>query len=218
MERYLYFRTQATDADDDARRDSACFPASSLIGMQPIGNTVLALDFYVDGVSSSVALNLTTANTHLTAMQAITYSITSGRSFTNKNYLPTLIIVANDDSGGTEYLEGSGIANCGTITPASNILYYTKITSATAVEIIDIDEDKRVKLTSMTLANVHTGDATVQVYLLNAAGTLYYIIKDVVIPTGQTLKLESDELDFRAHVFNLYVKLGGSTPVDVIVR
>ena len=47
---------------------------------------------------------------------------------------------------------------------------------------------------------------------------LYYIIKDVVIPVGSTLKLESDELDYDASVFNLYVKLGGSTPVDVIVR
>jgi hypothetical protein len=70
----------------------------------------------------------------------------------------------------------------------------------------------------MTLANVHTGDATVQVYLLNAAGTLYYIIKDVIIPTGMTLKLEKDELDYDGDIFNLYVKLGGSTPVDVIVR
>jgi hypothetical protein len=217
MERYLYFRTQATDTSDDGTSDSACFPASSLISMQPTADSALTLDFSIDGVKSSVVLNLTTANTHITAIQAITHSITTGKSFTNNNYLPAVIIVANDDSGGTEYLEGSGIANCGAITHTSSVLYYTKITSATAVEIIDIDT-KKGRLTSMTLANVHTGDATVQVYLLNAAGTLYYIIKDVVIPTGMTLKLEADELDFPADTFNLYVKLGGSTPVDVIIR
>ena len=217
MERYLYFRTQATDADDDGLRESACYSSSSLVGMQPTGDSVLTMYFSVDGVKSSVVLNLTTANTHITAIQAITHSIATGRSFTNNKYLPAVIIVANDDSGGTEYLEGSGIASCGTITHTSSVLYYNKITTATAVEIIDINT-KTQSLISMTLANVHSADATVQVYLLNAGGTLYYIIKDVVIPTGTTLKLEADELDYDGDIFNLYVKLGGSTPVDVIVR
>ena len=55
-------------------------------------------------------------DTHLTAMKAITTAIATGRSFTNSNFFSPLIIVANDDSGGTEYLEGSGITACGTIT------------------------------------------------------------------------------------------------------
>ena len=216
MERYLYFRTQATDADDDGTSDSACYPASSLVEMQPTGDSTLTMHFLIDGVSSSVVLNLTTANTHLTAMQAITYSITSGRSFTNNNYLPTLIIVANDDSGGTEYLEGSGIASCGTIKHTSSVLYYNKITNSTQVNIIPIDT-KTQTLTSMTLANIHSGDASVTVFISNPTDN-WYIIKDVVIPTGMTLKLEADELDYDGDIFNLYVKLGGSTPVDVIVR
>ena len=216
MERYLYFRTQAPDADDDAASDSACYLASSLMGMEPTGDSALTMYFSVDGVSSSVVLNLTTANTHLTAMQAITYSIASGRSFTNKNYLPILIIVANDDSDGTEYLEGSGIASCGAIVNASSVLYYNKITSATQVNVVPINT-KTQSLTSMTLANIHSADAQVQVFLSNPTDN-WYIIKDVVIPKGQTLKLEKDELDYDGDVFNLYVKLGGSTPVDVIVR
>ena len=99
----------------------------------------------------------------------------------------------------------------------SIVKYVNKITTATTVEIIDINT-KEEKLNSMTLANVHSADATVQVYLLNAAGILHYIIKDVVIPVGATLKIEGDELDYDYRSFNLYVKLGGSTPVDVIVR
>ena len=99
----------------------------------------------------------------------------------------------------------------------SVIKYVNKITSATAVEIIDINT-KTKKLNSMTLANVHSADATVQVYLQNAASTIYYIVKDVVIPVGAMLKLEEDELDFDSGLYNLYVKLGGSTPVDVIIR
>ena len=213
---YLYFRTQATDADDDATSDSACFPTSSLIGMQPTGDSALTMYFSIDGVSSSVVLNLTTANTHITAIQAITHSIITGKSFTNQTYLPAVIIVANDDSGGTEYLEGSGIASCGAIVHASSVLYYQKIADATQVNVIPINT-KTQPLTSMTLANIHSADATVQVFLANPTDN-WYIIKDVVIPTGVTLKLEGDELDYDGDVFNLYVKLGGSTPVDVIIR
>jgi len=97
------------------------------------------------------------------------------------------------------------------------VKYYVKILTAVAVEIIDINT-KTQTLNSMTLANVHSADATVQVYLTNSSGVLYYIIKDVVIPVGASLKIDGDELDFDSNVFNLYVKLGGSTPVDVIIR
>ena len=45
MERYLYFRTEATDANDDATGDSACWPASSLMGMQPTADSALTLYF-----------------------------------------------------------------------------------------------------------------------------------------------------------------------------
>ena len=40
-QKYLYFRTEATDANDDATGDSALFPASSLMGMQPTSDTAL---------------------------------------------------------------------------------------------------------------------------------------------------------------------------------
>tara|TARA_R100001594_G_scaffold6444_1_gene18279 strand:+ start:433 stop:837 length:405 start_codon:yes stop_codon:yes gene_type:complete len=126
QERYLYFRTEATDANDDATGDSACFPASSLMGMQPTLDTALTLYFKsmvrrdptgsVDHANSldnndSVVLTIS-ANTHLVAMQAIAEAIVGPNS-------PSLIVVANDDSGGTEYLAGSGISGCGTITVAA---------------------------------------------------------------------------------------------------
>ena len=135
MEKYLYFRTEATDANDDARGDSACFPVSSFMGMQPVGDSELGLYFKSmrrgtpsgnepDADASfdnndSVVLNLTTANTHLTAMQAITHAISTGKEYNSKTRLPQLIVIANDDSGGTEYLSGSGITSCGTISVAS---------------------------------------------------------------------------------------------------
>ena len=128
-EKYLYFRTEATDANDDATGDSACFPASSLMGMQPTADASLTLYFknmligsgnhgYDTGSGGAQYENYDSVivtipvNTHLIAMKAITGAI-SGPNF------PSLIIVANDDSGGTKYLAGSGITACGAITVAA---------------------------------------------------------------------------------------------------
>ena len=125
-ERYLYFRTEATDADDDATGDSACWPASSLMGMQPTSDTALTLYFKsmvrrdptgsVDATASldnhdTVILTIS-ANTHAAAMKAIA-TAAAGPNF------PSFVVVANDDSGGTEYLAGSGVSACGTITVAA---------------------------------------------------------------------------------------------------
>ena len=126
MEKYLYFRREATDADDDGTGNSALFPVSSLMGMQPTADATLTLYFKsmlrgdptgsVDATASldnndSVIVTIP-VNTHLTAMTAITNAIAnpSGNS---------IIIVANDDSGGTEYLASSGITACSTISVAT---------------------------------------------------------------------------------------------------
>ena len=126
MEKYLYFRTQATDADDDATGDSALFPVSSLTGMQPTADASLTLYFKsmlrrdptgsVDATASldnndSVIVTIP-VNTHLVAMTAIANAIADP----NGN---SIIVVANDDSGGTEYLTSSVITACGTITVAA---------------------------------------------------------------------------------------------------
>jgi hypothetical protein len=125
--KYLYFRTDATDANDDASGDSACFPASLLTGMQPTADDALTLYFRsmlrgpgqegaADALGNldnndSVILTIPN-NTHLVAMRAITEAISNPNG-------PTLIVVANDDSGGTEYLAGSGVTACGTISVAA---------------------------------------------------------------------------------------------------
>ena len=125
--KYLYFRTEATDANDDATGDSALFPASSLMGMQPTSDTALTLYFKSmlrgsgnEGAADSAAnldnndsvIVTISANTHLVAMKVIIEAIN------NDNY-PAVLVIANDDSGGTEYLAGSGISACGTISVAA---------------------------------------------------------------------------------------------------
>ena len=123
-EKYLYFRTEATDANDDAVGDSVCWPASSLMGMYPVTDSRLQLFFTpitrrdptgsLDAevnldIHDSVLLELASANTHLAAIRAITEAIG------NPN-IPNLIVVANHDSDGTEYLASSGVNACGAIT------------------------------------------------------------------------------------------------------
>ena len=116
MKRFLYFRTEATDANDDTTGDSICLSANELTAMEPTTDSELTLYFNGKAV---IKLNLTTANTHLTAMKVIIHSINTGRVHNASTALPQLIIIANDDSGKTEYLSGSGIASCGTISVAS---------------------------------------------------------------------------------------------------
>jgi len=125
-QKYLYFRTEATDANDDATGDSALFPASSLMGMQPTSDTALTLYFKSmlrgsgnEGAGDALAnldnndsvILTISANTHLVAMTAIIQAINNPSS-------ADVIIIANDDSGGTEYLSGSGVSACGTISVA----------------------------------------------------------------------------------------------------
>ena len=45
MEKYLYFRGEATLANDDAIGDSVMYPASALIGMYPTGDAELTINF-----------------------------------------------------------------------------------------------------------------------------------------------------------------------------
>jgi len=73
---YLYFRTQATLADDDDSAQSAMFPLSRLTGMHPTADDTLALHFLPqirnngDGQADDftnndkVIVSLSTVNTH----------------------------------------------------------------------------------------------------------------------------------------------------------
>ena len=122
--KFLYFRTEATRASDDASGDSACFPASSLMGMQPTSNTALTLYFKSmlrgsgnEGAADALAnldnndsVTVTiSANTHRQVIQIIAESINSAG--------PGFIVVADDISTGTEYL--TGISGVGTISVAA---------------------------------------------------------------------------------------------------
>ena len=206
MRKWLLFTNGGGSSDplNWASSEAALYSTDDLKTIKPSGAVSLDLIFDVCGNVETVTLKIRNRS-HTKVISAIANAVEKSNQ--------SIISVADKD--GNRFI--SPFVYDVVIKTGTPILYYNKITDATAVEIIDIDT-KTEKLMSMTLANVHSSDATVQVYLLDAGGILYYIIKDIVIPTGATLKLESDELDYDASVFNLYVKLGGTTPVDVIIR
>jgi len=127
MEKYLYFRTQATLADDDASADSAVFPLSSFVGMHPTSDTALTLFFKPqirnqsdaqDGNvvnNDSVVLTVGT-NDHKDAMQALIKAFKADQGF-NADGDNSFIVVADDISTGTKYVV-SEVTACGAITIA----------------------------------------------------------------------------------------------------
>jgi hypothetical protein len=192
--------------NDWGNSNFVAFPFHALRGIKSKGKNSLELYFNDKATLSSPAtVTLSIENgKHNEVTNAIFKSVLDDR---------TAITTVADVGSSTyahKYIYGVTVKN------STPVLYYEKITNSTQVKIIDINT-KTEKLTSMTLANIHSSAATATVFLSNTTDN-WYIIKDVVIPTGSTLKLESDELDYDADVFNLYVKLAGSTPVDVIIR
>ena len=204
MEKYLLFTTGNGSADplNWTSDEAALYSASELKGIKPSSSRSIDLFFETNHGEEVVTLGIKNS-THTACMTSIVSALSSNQA---------IITVADVDSAifCSPYIHSVAIK---TSTP---VLYYEKIANATQVNVIPINT-KLKRLNSMTLANIHSGDATVQVFLANSTDN-WYIIKDVVIPTGTTLKLESNELDYDADTFNLYVKLGGSTPVDVIIK
>ena len=183
--------------------EAALYSANDLKTIKPSGANSLDITFEVYGNEEIVTLKIKNRS-HTKVVSAIANAIEKSSQ--------SILSIADKDSN---RFVSSFIYDV-VIKTSTPILYYQKIADATQVNVIPIDT-KLKKLNSMTLANIHSGDATVSVFLANPTDN-WYIIKDIVIPTGSTLKLESDELDYDANVFNLYVKLAGSTPVDVIIR
>jgi hypothetical protein len=117
MEKYLYFRTTDTLADDDDSGQSLLVKASDFRGAQPTSDTAVTLyfnpvialhdeasDAFVN--SDTVVLNTGTNNAK-EVFQGIARAI-AGISFSSSS----MIVVADDVE--SKYLEG--IATCGAIT------------------------------------------------------------------------------------------------------
>lgn len=205
MNKFLLFTTGGGSADimNLDSSEVALYNSVDLRTIKPADKSSLDLFFKTNEGTEIVTLKIK-AGSHGVVMRSIAEAMNSDVN---------TIRVADVDANAfvDKHISGCSIK---TSTP---ILYKSKIVNSTVVEIISINT-KLKKLNSMTLANVHSDSATVQVYLQDAASAIYYIIKDVVIPIGTTLKLESYEIDYNGYTFSLNVKLSGSTPVDVIIK
>tara|TARA_A100001201_G_C3955081_1_gene160859 strand:+ start:111 stop:488 length:378 start_codon:yes stop_codon:yes gene_type:complete len=122
MEKYLYFRTAATLADDDDSAQSALFPVSSLKGIHPTSDTAVTLFFEPqirdesdaqDGnvVNNDSVVLTTGTNKAKEAMQDIVAAINA-----HPNGDP--FIVVGDDNA-SSYVGSGNITAVGTITIAA---------------------------------------------------------------------------------------------------
>ena len=127
MEKYLYFRTQATLADDDDSAQSAVFPLSSFKGMHPTSDTALTLWFEpqirVRGEGANATGNWTNndsvvltvgTNDHKDAMQSLMKAFKAEKGF-NGDGDDSFVVVADDLSNSTRYVV-SEVTACGAIT------------------------------------------------------------------------------------------------------
>ena len=122
MEKYLYFRTQATLADDDDIAQSAMYPVSSLKGIHPTSDTAITLWFEhqirdesdaQDGnvVNNDSVVLTTGTNKAKEAMQDLVEAINA-----HPNMDP--FIVVGDDNA-SSYIGNGNITAVGAITIAA---------------------------------------------------------------------------------------------------
>ena len=199
MEKFLLFTDGGGGSDplNWSQNEAILLSSKDLISIKAHDLRSLQLTF-----TSTVVILTIKNGSHAAVMKSIASAIASTQ---------TVITIANLETNVFVHASVLGAKMTNT-----DVLYYNKIANATQVNVVPINT-KTSKLRSMTLCNIHSGAATVTVFLSNSTDN-WYIIKDVAMPVGSTLKLDSDELDYDGSVFNLYVKLGGTTPVDVIIR
>jgi len=199
MEKFLLFTDGGGGSDplNWSQDEAILLSSKDLISIKPHDLRSIELTF-----TSTVVLLTIKNGSHAAVMKSIATAMSGTQ---------VVVTIANLETGVLVHKDIVSVKMTNT-----DVLYYNKIANATQVNVVPINT-KTSKLRSMTLCNIHSGAATVTVFLSNSTDN-WYIIKDVVIPVGSTLKLDSDELDYDGSVFNLYVKLGGTTPVDVIIR
>ena len=92
-------------------------------------------------------------------------------------------------------------------------------------ELIAVNDLVKKRIRGIQITNVDaSAAATVDLYLFkestdDAVSETYYLLKNLSIPFGVTLVLDDDDLlVFNSTVFNLYMFVGASDELDVIIR
>ena len=203
-DRIMYF---STGDGANASGEAYAAPVNKLQKMLPVSTTTLDLVFENESGSVDTVRLTITSNTHKPVINSINNKIIGSVR------AGSIITVCDKDNS---LFVDSNITDC--VIYADPIISYSKITGSTQVKVIDLGA-KVKPIQSMSLANIHASDSvSVAVFLANPTDN-WYILKNVVIPFGTTLILDSDEIDYTTSLFNLYVKLSASdSAVDVIIR
>ena len=103
---------------------------------------------------------------------------------------------------------------------------YHNINGATAQvnELIAINDISKDKISSVQITNTDDAVVTIDLYIFKestdtTASETYYFLNTVKIPVGVSLVLDNPKvLAFDSTTFSLYIKVGASDTVDVMIK
>lgn len=133
MEKYLYFRTQADQDNDDGIDDSIYIKASSITGLVPTSTTALTIFFesvknnpgFAGGTNEEVIRDSVIVNCTAGKVKQVIQTIVRAINSSAPLYNDGVIVVADDVTTtladatvAAKYIDG-GITSCGAITVAA---------------------------------------------------------------------------------------------------
>ena len=106
---------------------------------------------------------------------------------------------------------------------------YHNIVGSTAQdnELVAINDIPKKRIESLQITNIHASAvATVDLYLFKdstdtAKSETYYILNQVLIPSGTSLLLDGDILSFDNSTqtgYSMHINVGSSDTVDVLIK
>ena len=90
-------------------------------------------------------------------------------------------------------------------------------------ELVALNDTKK-GIKSLQISNVHiTANATIDLYLFKdstdaIASETIYILNQIIMPSGTSLLLNEDEIHFDNRIYSLYMNVGGTDTVDVLIK
>ena len=99
---------------------------------------------------------------------------------------------------------------------------YYNITGSSGVdiELIPPDEPLKKPISSITITNTHaTADATVTLFIhSDTLGKTYHILHTVAVPADTSLLLDNVSMFSFSRVYGLYMTVGSSDTLDVLLN
>ena len=91
-------------------------------------------------------------------------------------------------------------------------------------ELVAINDVRKKGIASIQISNIHlTANATIDLYLFKdstdaVASQTIYILNQIIMPSGTTLLLDKSEVHFDNSVYSLYMNVGSTDTVDVLIK